>query len=89
MSIASRKPTVLRQKKRKRDSFDDEGTAELSCSKLVIVCAIALTQQPLISESEAMDATPNRKARAMEATVDRLGRIVFQLVSDQCDFEMY
>jgi hypothetical protein len=87
MAMSGRKAAALRQKKRKADSSDDEGTAELSSSKKAKVSAVALTPQPLISESEPMDATPTRKAWAMEEIVDTTGRILYEVDSDQCDFE--
>jgi hypothetical protein len=58
MAISGRKAAALQQKKRKEDSSDDEGTAGPSSSKKAKVSAVALTLQPLISESELIDAIP-------------------------------
>jgi hypothetical protein len=87
--MSGRKAATVRQKKRKADSSDDDGTAELSSSKKAKVSAVALTLQPLISESEPMDSTSTRKALAMEKTVDTTGRILYEVDSDQCNFELY
>jgi hypothetical protein len=81
MAMSGRKAAALRQKKQKVDSSDDEGTAEPSSSKKAKVSAVALTPQPLISESEPMDTTPTRKAWAVEEMVDTTGRILYEVDS--------
>jgi hypothetical protein len=89
LAMSSRKTAVLREKKRKADSSDDGGTLELSSSKKVKVCAIALTPQLLISDPELIDATSTGNTWATEKTVDTMGQILYEIDSDQYNFELY
>jgi hypothetical protein len=83
------KQLPFRRRNEKRIPSDDEGTAELSSSKKAKVSTIALTSLLLIFESEVMDITPTGKAWAMLETVDTMGQILYEVDSDQCDFELY
>jgi hypothetical protein len=62
MAISGRKVAALRQKKRKVDSSDDEGTVEPSSFKKAEVSAGTLTLQLLISDLEPIDTISTRKA---------------------------
>jgi hypothetical protein len=72
MAMSGRKAAALRQMKRKADSSDDEGTAEMPASKNVKISAGALTLPPLISKSEPIDAIPTRKAWERKEMVDTM-----------------
>jgi hypothetical protein len=89
MAMSGRKPATLWQKKRKPDSSDDDVTVEPSSSQKVKVSAVALTPQPLISELEPIDTTSTRQAWAIEQRVDTMGQILYNLDSDQCNFELH
>jgi hypothetical protein len=89
MAIFARKAAILQQKNRKADSSDDEGTVEPSSSKKAKVSAVILTPQLLISELEPIDTTSTRNAWVAEETLYTMGRILYEVDSDQCDFELY
>jgi hypothetical protein len=89
MAIFSRKAAAFREKKRKADSCDDEGAADLSSLKKAKVSAVALAPQALISEAEPIDGNPTCKAWAVEMTVDNTGRILYEINLDQCKFDLY
>jgi hypothetical protein len=88
MPISGRKAAAAQQKKRKADSSENDGTAKPSFSKNAKVSTVALTPQLLISESEAIDAIPTGNAWAVEAMVDTTGRILDEVDSHQCDFQL-
>jgi hypothetical protein len=89
MAMSGRNAAALWQKKQQADYSDIEGTDEPSSSTKAKVSAVAVTPQPLISESEPMDTTPTGNAWAAEETVNPRGRILYEVNSDQCDFELY
>jgi hypothetical protein len=62
MAMSGRKAAGRWQKNRKVDASDDKGIAEPSSSKKPTESAIPLGPQPLISESDPIDATPTGNA---------------------------
>jgi hypothetical protein len=89
MAMSGRKVAALRQKKYKADSSDDEGTANRLDSKKAKVSTIALMPQPLVLEPEPMDITPTGKSWNPEETVDTTGQVLYEVDSNQCDFDLY
>jgi hypothetical protein len=89
MAMSGRKAGALLQKTWMADSSDDKGTVEPSPSQNPNISAVKLTPQALISESEPMDVTSTGKAWATEETVDTIGRILYEVDSDQCKFMLY
>jgi hypothetical protein len=88
ITMSGRKAATLRQKKRNTGSSDDKGTVEPSSSKKAKVSAVVLTSLPLILELDPMDASSTGQAWAWEKMVDTIGRILYEVDSDQFDFEL-
>jgi hypothetical protein len=89
MAMSGSKAAAFQQKKWKADSSYDEGTVELSSSKKAKVSDVALIPQLLILELELIDTTSTGKAGAAEESVDTTGRSLYEVDSDQADFELY
>jgi hypothetical protein len=89
MAMSARKTVAIWQMKWNADSSIDESTMEQLSSKKAKVNAIALNPPPLNLEPEPIDATSTRNIWAAEATVDIMGRILYEVNSDQCDFGVF